>query len=277
MRERILEPLLQRLKSLDELQDALAELPDRVIEIIGPLVSKRLSLFDSLNPWVFHNALQHRDAGQDTVRVMPYSRTLVILICLIAASMPASAQNDADQVSLFSDVSFHDGPETANPASTEPYGSKDTQFYMLGTTLAPDFTGNFDVSIHGQYTYFLVDDFEVGVEAALWGFFQENNTVGLSSSLVMRYHFYQARRWSAFAELGIGVMIATDNVPDNGTNFNLMPRAGAGITYQLFEDRNTRLITGLRWHHISNARLTGEERNPARDAPGLYVGLLYEF
>ena len=159
MRERILEPLFERLKSLDELQNALAELPDRFIEIIGSLVCKRLSLFDSLNPWIFHNTLQHRDAGQDTVRVMPYSRTLVILICLIAACMSASAQSDADQVSLFSEVSFYDGPETANPASTEPYGSKDTQFYMLGTTLSPYFTGNFDLSIHGQYTYFLIDYF----------------------------------------------------------------------------------------------------------------------
>ncbi|RNC82204.1 MAG: acyloxyacyl hydrolase [Phycisphaera sp.] len=208
---------------------------------------------------------------------MPYSRTLLISLCLLAASMPAAAQGDAERVSLFSEISFDNEPETAKQASAEPYGSKDTRFYMLGTTLAPDFTGNVDASIHGQYTYFLIDDFEVGVEAAFWGFFQENNTVGLSSSLVMRYHFYQARRWSAFAELGIGVLIATDNVPDDGTNFNLMPRAGAGITYQLFEDRNTRLITGLRWHHISNARLAGEERNPARDAPGLYVGLLYEF
>lgn len=277
MRQRILEPLLERLESLDELQDTLAEFPDGIIEIIGPLVRKRLGLFDALNPWIFHDALQHRDAEQDTVRDMPYSRSLMILLCLIAAGVPAAAQGDAERVSLFSDVSFDDEPETVKPASTEPYGAKDTQFYMLGTTLAPDFTGNFDASIHGQYTYFLIDDFEVGVEAAFWGFFQENDTVGLSSSLVMRYHFYQAQRWSAFAELGIGVLLAADNAPDDGTNFNLMPRAGAGITYQLFEDRTTRLITGLRWHHISNARLAGEERNPARDAPGLYVGLLYEF
>ncbi|GAB5496176.1 MAG: hypothetical protein Phyf2KO_12560 [Phycisphaerales bacterium] len=259
------------------MQDSLAEFSDRFIEIIGPLVRKRLGLFDALNPWIFHHALQHRDAEQDTVRVMPYSRSLFTLLCLFAVGMPAWAQDDAERVSLMSEVTFDSEPQTTKPAPMEPYGSKDTQFYMLGTTLAPDFTGNFDASIHGQYTYFVIDDFEVGVEAALWGFFQDNNTTGLSSNLVMRYHFYQARRWSAFAELGIGVMLAADNVPDDGTNFNLMPRAGAGITYQIFDDQRTRLITGLRWHHISNARLAGEERNPARDAPGLYVGLLYEF
>jgi len=134
-----------------------------------------------------------------------------------------------------------------------------------------------DVSIHGQYTYFVVDDFEVGVEAALWGFIQDDNTAGLSTSLVMRYHFFQAERWSAFAEAGMGLMVAGDDVPDTGTSFNLMPRLGAGVTWQISEDSSTRLITGLRWHHISNARIKGEEDNPARDGPGLYVGLMYSF
>lgn len=208
---------------------------------------------------------------------MRHSRFFQALAFSLVVAAPVAAQSETVRVSLLQDVSFTDEPEARQAEPAKPYGSKDTRFYMLGTTLAPDFAGNFDMSIHGQYTYFIIDDFEVGVEGAFWGFFQDNNTVGISTSLVMRYHFYQARRWSSFAELGIGVLAAADNVPDSGTNFDFMPRAGAGITYQLFEDQRTRLITGLRWHHISNARFAGEERNPARDAPGLYVGMLFEF
>jgi len=177
-------------------------------------------------------------------------------------SVPAIAAAEPDESNVFSGFSF---------------GEADTQWFSFGTMASPDFMGHYDQSVFAQYTYFLIDDFEVGVEGTFWGFFQDDNTVGVSTSLVMRYHFFQAERWSAFAEAGMGLMIAGDNVPDEGTSFNLMPRFGAGVTWQMFEDSPTRLITGLRWHHISNARITGEEANPARDAPGLYVGLMYQF
>ena len=159
----------------------------------------------------------------------------------------------------------------------QDFGKAGSDYLSIGTMGAPNFRGQFDASLFGQYSYFLIDDFEVGVEAALWGFFQDNDTAGVSTSLVMRYHFFQAERWSAFAEAGMGLLASGDDVPDGGTSFNLMPRLGAGLTWQMFEDSPTRLITGLRWHHISNARIRGEEANPARDGPGLYVGLMYQF
>jgi len=208
---------------------------------------------------------------------MRYTRLLATLFACLTAS--TSAQS-ADPTSLLSPAEPVFVFEEASNQEIElalPFGSQDTQHLTFGSMVAPDFKGHVDVSIHGQYTYFVVDDFEVGVEAALWGFFQDDNTAGLSTSLVMRYHFFQAERWSAFAEAGMGLMVAGDDVPDTGTSFNLMPRLGAGVTWQISEDSSTRLITGLRWHHISNARIKGEEDNPARDGPGLYVGLMYSF
>ena len=210
---------------------------------------------------------------------MRYTR-LVFVLPLLASTLTRAQQ--ADRTSLLSPAEpLFDIAESivqdSNPAPARPYGSQDTQHVMFGSMIGPDFRTNVDVNLHAQYTYFLIDDFEVGVEAALWSFFQDDDTVGVSTSLVMRYHCYQAERWSAFAEAGMGLMVAGDNVPDTGTSFNLMPRFGAGVTWQMFEDSTTRLITGLRWHHISNARITGEAANPARDGIGLYVGLLYEF
>ncbi len=210
---------------------------------------------------------------------MRYTITVFVLT-LLAGSLaraqqadPTSLLSPAEPLFTFDESLFQD----TGSSSALPFGSQDTQHLMFGSMVGPDFRGNVDVSVHGQYTYFVIDDFEVGVEAAFWGFFQDDSTVGVSTSLVMRYHFYQAERWSAFAEAGMGVMAAGDDVPDTGTSFNLMPRFGAGLTWQMFEDSSTRLITGLRWHHISNARMKGEEDNPARDGPGLYVGLLYDF
>lgn len=209
--------------------------------------------------------------------------TTAALVCLIAFyAMPAGAQT-AERLSLFAPVATlvpaqpEPGDELGAGAVALPFGSRDTQHLMFGTMAGPNFSGEFDASVHAQYTYFVVDDFEVGLELGFWGHFQNDDTFGVSTSLVMRYHFYQAERWSAFAEAGMGLLASGDDVPDIGTDFNLMPRLGAGVTWQMFEDSPVRLISGLRWHHISNARIKGEEDNPARDGPGLYVGLMYEF
>ena len=209
--------------------------------------------------------------------------TLVILLGLIAC--PGARAQEAGRVSLFQTISFDEPQPEESGADRvlecrlpyKRYGGKDTQSLMFGLMVGPDFSGNVDTNIHGQYTYFLIDDFEVGVEAAFWTIFQEDDTVGASSSLVMRYHFFHAERWSAFGEVGMGLILTGDNVPDTGTSFSLMPRVGAGVTFKIFDYSNTRLITGLRWHHISNARISGEAKNPARDGVGLYVGLLFEF
>jgi len=210
--------------------------------------------------------------------------TIAIVILLGLFACPGARAQEAERVSLFQAVSFETPqPEEGGLGLVEcrlpykRYGAKKTQHLMFGSMIGPDIDGHVDTNIHGQYTYFVIDDFEVGVEAAFWAIFQNDDTVGVSTSLVMRYHFYQAQRWSAFGEIGMGMILTGDDVPDTGTSFNLMPRVGAGVTYKLFDDSNTRLITGLRWHHFSNARISGEKSNPARDAPGLYVGLLFEF
>jgi hypothetical protein len=75
---------------------------------------------------------------------------------------------------------------------------------------------------------------------------------------------------------GIGVMGATGDVPDGGTPFDLMPRAGIGVTKQLTDD-GLRLDVGVRWHHISNARINGDDENPSRDGAMLYAGLIFPF
>jgi hypothetical protein len=70
--------------------------------------------------------------------------------------------------------------------------------------------------------------------------------------------------------------VSTDDVPNDGTSFNFTPRLGVGFTRQL-TDSGIRLEGGLRWAHISNARITGDADNPARDSAMLYVGLIFPF
>jgi hypothetical protein len=138
-------------------------------------------------------------------------------------------------------------------------------------------TEAFDQGITLSYNQFLVDNIEGFVEGGLWSFYDRgaDAAYGLSLGIGFRWHFLTRERWTLFADLGISVLGTTDAVPPEGTQLNFMPRAGVGFTRQL--DEHVRLIGGLRWHHISNARTRGDSRNPARDAPQVYVGLVVPF
>lgn len=210
-----------------------------------------------------------------------YTATLGAALTIIAAQEGAAEPNARGSLFSPSQIQIDAQPDANTSTSSEPdqyaYGSRGDEHITVLSIFAPNLSGEFDTGLTVQYTNFIIDDFEVGVEGTLWGFFQDDSTAGLSTSLVMRYHFFQAQRWSAFAEAGMGVLLAGDDVPDEGTSFNFMPRFGGGVTWRIFEDSPTRLMAGLRWHHISNARIKGETDNPARDAPGLFVGLVYEF
>lgn len=156
------------------------------------------------------------------------------------------------------------------------YGDECFDSWVVSYSAA--YTGeSLDQGITLSYNRFLVDDIEWFLEGGLWTFYDRggDNAFGLSASLGFRWHFVSRERWSLFADVGIGVLGTTDHVPPDGTSFNFMPRAGVGFTRQL--DENVRLMGGVRWHHISNGRTRGDSRNPARDAPQLYIGLVIPF
>jgi Lipid A 3-O-deacylase (PagL) len=175
-----------------------------------------------------------------------------------------------------------DPPQPAGAAPDAPaprpvYGMRDTQWFAVGGGLALDFVDNTDVNAYLSYTYFLVDWVEVNVELGAWYHFQDNeDAAGLNPALVFRWHLIHRENWTFYVDAGIGLLFNTDSVPEGGTHINFTPRAGIGVTYRISES-GARLQAGLRWHHISNARITGDRGNPATDAPMLYVGLIFPF
>lgn len=170
-------------------------------------------------------------------------------------------------------------PETdtqARPAVAE-YAKAETKWWTIGTGLAYDFDGSTDVPIRGAYSYFLGDGIEFSLELDGWYFAQEgDDAVGASVSTIFRWHFVRKDPWTVYLDAGIGVMGASDEVPDGGTQFNFMPQAGAGVTRRL-NDAGLRLQLGMRWHHISNARAQGDDENPDRDSLMVYGGLIFPF
>ena len=129
------------------------------------------------------------------------------------------------------------------------------------------------------YHEFLVDSFEVVAELGFWHFVQDgDDATGASLSVDFRWHFWASDDWSesCFANLGVGVLFTDEHVPDDGSSFNFIPRAGVGYTRRIRSD-GTRLVLNLRWQHVSNGRILSGDENPGRDGVSFSAGIIVPF
>ncbi len=126
-----------------------------------------------------------------------------------------------------------------------------------------------------SFSYFAADDFSVDFEFNGLYFDQETveNAGGFNFNLLLRWHVVARDDRSLFVDIGAGVMETSDAVPAGGSSFNFTPQMGAGISFDISDD--VRLLTGVRWHHVSNSRTF--DNNPAQDSLYVYAGLSFPF
>ncbi len=129
-----------------------------------------------------------------------------------------------------------------------------------------------------QFHYFLVDNFEIGLEFSGHFFDQPTggDAIGVGFNPNFRWHFFKRDRFTVFVDGGAGILGTTDEVPDRGTEFNFTPRAGLGLTWQPGEGA-MRIMFGARWQHVSNARIDGSERNPGMDNAMVHLSVMFPF
>ncbi|HWE01096.1 MAG TPA: acyloxyacyl hydrolase [Tepidisphaeraceae bacterium] len=161
------------------------------------------------------------------------------------------------------------------PATNFPKGTFDL-------TLEADYAHSFQLSrarveaVSIGAGYYLFDNFAVNVEAAGYAIDQSGPDSLVSDlDLRIRHHLINAGRLSLFADVSGGVSYATARTPATGTYFNLTLQPGVGATWRLHD--KLFLIGGVRYWHISNARIEGPERNPSINAINGYIGLMATF
>lgn len=99
------------------------------------------------------------------------------------------------------------------------------------------------------------------------------NARAVNVNLLFRWHLVMEERWSFYLDGGAGLLFASEEVPDAGSEFNFTPQAGLGATFDIGGD--VRLMAGARWHHISNANT--DSNNPGRDNILAYAGVSIPF
>lgn len=168
------------------------------------------------------------------------------------------------------------------------YGVFDTTWWNVTVGGASDFDDIEDVNASIGISYFAANDVEVGGDLLLRYIVQDgNDAFAINPQIYFRWHFLVSptllgfhgcedagdRAFTAFLEAGIGPMFSTDDVPPPATSTNFTPRVGAGITAALND--NTRLLASLRWSHVSNADILGNDDNVGSDGVMLTIGCVW--
>lgn len=205
-----------------------------------------------------------------------------IIVWCACVGLPAVARAEPEAAAWSAEMRFDD-PQAGS--DVQPWGQEDHWWWSVGGGLAHDFEDAEDVNLYAAFRYFLVDNVEVAFEGGLWYFYQPgDDAVGFNPNFIVRWHFVNKERWSIYTDVGIGLLFASDRVPSSddpddseGLAFGFTPRAGIGATFKLDEGSGMRLDVGLRWAHVSNARVQGNDDNPPRDSAMLYAGLTFPF
>ena len=190
------------------------------------------------------------------------SRTAIAAVALLAAL--ASSAPPAVGAPLFGEPGedFRQGTWSweVEGAYIHPIRFSDDKFYQA----------NFVAS------YYFGDDVSLGLEVQ--GYYVDQpveDTAIIGTGLLLRWHVIELDRWSLFADGGVGISLADDEVPDGGTHFNYTGKGGGGATFELRE--GTHLIGGVRFFHLSNGNLHGRDENPSQDGVQYYVGVMFTF
>lgn len=189
-------------------------------------------------------------------------------------AVAAGAQDDPRTTPTEADAAARLGERSANRVFGEPDGG-----WWWGIDAGVVFSGDAtDGAASLNFSTFLARGFEFRCGLRGWYFNQDGDDAGgFNPHFGFRWHFITeeiSRAYTVYADLGIGLLAATDDVPEGGTTFNFTPRAGVGATIAL-GDSGARLDLGVGWHHISNASFDGTDDNPARDGVALWVGVIF--
>jgi len=249
---------------------------------------------------IFGTTLGQRDGGWVRLATALGHRQRIALVMSAAALCGASAARADMATSLMLQPTSEAPATAAEPAAKKPADAAKTEGTTLpesvklfgdtgytSLTLAGNFgsdlESDFQAGVTIGWSTFVAPKLELGVELGVWYFNLSTGTSGQESTgggtvnFVGRWHFWMPdspadRSWSVFAEARFGLAGTFDDVPVNGTSFNFTPGAGVGYTREIGE--GLRLITGVRWFHMSNARLTGNSNNPGLDSLMGYLGVM---
>jgi hypothetical protein len=195
------------------------------------------------------------------------SALLVLLLVGVIATQASNAQAAADDGAAAEATMFPKGTWTF-----EFYGNY-FQSYQESDNLG---------SAVAAGGYYFGDRHAIRAEVVGYGLDNEedpgpdcDDTFATGVNVGLRYHFYERDRTTLFVEGLAGLFYGLRNFPAGGTHFNFNEQLGVGATYRLQD--NCHVMGGVRYMHISNAQIRGQDENPSFNGLGGFVGVLFRY
>ena len=191
--------------------------------------------------------------------------TLAALI-LLGLSAPFASHVHAQQPQppssddLFADAAWHLELGVHGAIETWNYNNSHENMFAATVGVSYGLKKNLAIVISAPLYYVEQRGSDAWLLGATWG---------------VRWRVLTRGRASIFVEVEVGVSKAETYTPPRGTRFNYLALGGAGVAVRLV--RNTHLLTGFKWVHVSNNGLAGRDRNPDIEAVGPHIAVLTRF
>ncbi|MSR19046.1 MAG: acyloxyacyl hydrolase [Phycisphaerales bacterium] len=189
----------------------------------------------------------------------------------------------APESSWTSDVKFQDAgvpskvDATVTPKRITTFGEEGSWRVNLLAGYMNNLDGIQSEQVLLGFSWFCLSGFSV--DAQLNGqYFQQDisgNTGGGGADILFRWHFVRRDTFSVYLDGGFGMVFTGSDVPSGGATMNFTPQAGAGLTFAPDPSADWRIMAGVRWYHLSNAR-TGSG-NPGLNGVQCYAGITLPF
>ena len=156
-----------------------------------------------------------------------------------------------------------------------PKGTRTFQTYggYLNDLGPQDQEGGF---VTGGVGYYIFDGVSLSAEATGYGISQPGeDAIAGAFGVALRHHVVEFEKESFFIDVAFAPFIANTAVPEGGTCFNFVTQCGLGWAHELADKSN--LLIGVRYIHLSNAQLEGDDRNPSINGISAYVGFMWRF
>lgn len=137
--------------------------------------------------------------------------------------------------------------------------------------------GNGEVSDNGlslQYHRYVADRVALGLGTTAAAWWTGGRDV-YSAEIEGLLRIHPVRDWPVFLDGSAGFQQANHRIPPGGTHWNFSFAFGGGFEVPI--DRGVSLLTGVHFHHISNALGRENPRNPSQNEARLWIGFAWEF
>lgn len=211
---------------------------------------------------------------------MPRFARVVLALASLSCSCAGPGGGDGAAANSFAPA------RVAEPALRLPQVGDDSVdvrvFYgvpLLQKSFFWDGNGEIDVAgLQVRRMWQVDEDWALGVGAtgANW-FFGGADVQSLEVEGVARRMLYRSEgdTCGVFVEGGGGYQQARSAIPPEGTEWNFTFHFGTGVQVPVGEAVD--LMTGLSYHHISNALGRDNPRNPSQNDVRLWIGLSFRF